>query len=99
MIRVFLCLIWEKFPYYIHSKKFRKKRGVIVQITLKAARTNANLSQRSLAELLHVSDSTLSRWELGLNIIPDNKLDELCNFCHISKRDLILPIRKEKEET
>lgn len=37
----------------------------LVKITLPAARKNANLSQKDLADICHVSESTVYNWENG----------------------------------
>lgn len=60
-----------------------------MQISLKAARINANLSQIQLAELLGVSDSTISRWEKGQTDMPKGLLSEFCKQCHIKEESII----------
>ena len=42
----------------------------MLRITLKAARINANLSQKEAAEQLHISNKTLCNWENGISY-PD----------------------------
>lgn len=37
----------------------------LVKITLPAARKNANLSQKALADICGVSESTVYNWEIG----------------------------------
>ena len=43
-----------------------------------------NLSQRELAEELHISKSTYARWETGEKIIPLTHLVDLCNYANRS---------------
>lgn len=66
----------------------------ITKITLKAARANHNLSQTDMAELLNVSKSTVSRWELGVLKIPDDMLEKYCEICHIKRENIKLKERK-----
>lgn len=61
-----------------------------MELSLKAVRINNNLTQKKLADLINVSSSTLSRWELGELKIPDDKLEEICSICHIKKGDISL---------
>ena len=69
-----------------------------MQLSLKAARTNENLSQQALAKYLGVSSSTLSRWELGEIMIPEEKLIKLCAICHIKKEDIKITLKGSKKE-
>lgn len=39
----------------------------MTRISLKAARTNANISQKEMAKILHVSNTTICNWENGLS--------------------------------
>ena len=61
------------FKYY-----YKKRGGIFVNAKvigehIKEYRKNNNVSQRELAEMLFVSDKTISRWELG-NGLPDIEL-------------------------
>lgn len=47
-------------------------------------RENKELSQRKLAKLLGVSKSTYARWETQEQIIPLQRLNDFCNFFHVS---------------
>lgn len=53
------------------------------QISLKAARVNANLSQQEAAKLLGISKATLQNYESG-NTVPDilmsRKIEDVYNF-------------------
>lgn len=48
-----------------------------IKITMRAARVNANLTQRQLAEACKVSESTVLNWELGKSLPSVRKLPML----------------------
>ena len=48
------------------------------KITLKAARVNANLSQKEAAKLLEIAVSTLRNWEAGKTFPRQNQIVALC---------------------
>lgn len=50
----------------------------MVKITMKAARVNANLSQKAAAKKLGVSNKTLWNWENGVSFPPANKIPLIC---------------------
>lgn len=52
---------------------------------IKIIREMLNLTQREIAEELHISKSTYARWETGEKIIP---LSHLIDLCNLSKRSL-----------
>ncbi len=47
---------------------------------LKEIREDKDLSQADLAKLLKITQPQYSRYELGVNIIPLEKLEQLANF-------------------
>ena len=47
---------------------------------LKALRTEKELTQENLAEVLHVSGRTISRWETGSNMPDIGMLVEIADF-------------------
>ena len=51
-----------------------------MQITLKAARINAGLSQAEAAKKIGVNTMTVARWESGKNDIPVSKFRALCKI-------------------
>lgn len=61
----------------------RKKKGVGMKITLKAARVNADLTQDEVAKSIEKSVSTIQKWESGASF-PDvanvKKLEKLYNI-------------------
>ncbi len=65
---------------------------------IKAIREDSDLTQTEIASILQVSRSAYSLWELGINTIPLNKLNEFCNFFNLSL-DYILEITDVKNYT
>lgn len=65
-----------------------------IKITLEAARVNAGLSQKEVAEHLKVSNKTVCSWESGKTFPSAEKIDALCklynlpydciNFLHVN---------------
>ena len=49
------------------------------KITLEAARVNAGLTQKELAELMGVSNKTVCSWEKGITFPSADKIDALCD--------------------
>lgn len=56
-----------------------------LQLTLKAARVNAGLTQKELAKQMGISEPTLIKWEKGDG--KDIKLGEFEKLCKILKLD------------
>lgn len=52
----------------------------MVKFSLKAARVNANLSQKEAAQRLDISNKTLCSWENGGSFPPANKIPEICDL-------------------
>ena len=70
----------------------------MIRIRIKEIRENNDMSQRSLREVLKVGKSTYSRWETGEQLIPSTRLNEFCNFFHVSM-DYALGISKTDFKT
>ena len=51
-----------------------------MRITLKAARTNKNLTQGDLATALNVTKKTVGAWENGKSMPNVDKIDRLCEI-------------------
>lgn len=51
---------------------------------IKLLRENKNITQQKLAEYLHVSQRTYSRYELGQHDIPTELLIEISNYHGVS---------------
>lgn len=47
-------------------------------------RIENNITQKEIIEILKVSKGTYSAWENGQDIIPLNRLNEVCNYLNIS---------------
>ena len=61
-------------------------------------RKNKNLTQEQLAEILNISDRSVSKWERGLNLPDASLMLELCNILDITVNELLTGeiIKKEK---
>lgn len=51
-----------------------------MRITLKAARTNKNLTQGDVATELNVTKKTVGAWEKGKSMPNVDKIDQLCTL-------------------
>ncbi len=60
----------------------------MAKMTLKAARVNAGLSQKGAAELLKISNCTLSAWEKGRSFPNAEKIMAICEIYGVSYNDL-----------
>lgn len=56
---------------------------------IKGLRKRNGLTQSKLAEIIHVSDKTISKWELGLSVPESDILVKLSEYFNISVEDLI----------
>ena len=70
----------------------------MIRIRIKEIRENNDMSQRSLREVLKVGKSTYSRWEKGEQLITLTRLNEFCNYFHVSM-DYALGISKTDFKT
>jgi transcriptional regulator with XRE-family HTH domain len=52
----------------------------VVKISIRAARVNAGFSQKEAADLLGVSNKTLSNWEKGITFPSAEKIPTLCEL-------------------
>ncbi len=64
---------------------------------LKELRKEKNLTQEKLAEQLHVSNRTVSRWETGSNMPDIGMLVEIADFYDVSIPELINGERKSEK--
>lgn len=62
-----------------------------MKLTLKGARVNAGYTQKEVAELLEVAETTVINWEIGKNKIPAIKLKELSCIYKFKMDDFLLP--------
>ncbi len=63
---------------------------------LKTLRTEKELTQENLAEVLHVSGRTISRWETGSNMPDIGMLVEIADFFDVSIPEIIEGERKSE---
>lgn len=56
---------------------------------IKELRKRNGLTQSNLAEIIHVSDKTISKWELGLSVPESDILMKLSEYFNVSVEDLI----------
>ena len=56
----------------------------MVKITLRAARNNARLTQKEMAEKLGVSNSTVCNWENGVSFPDAEQIDRICDLLGLS---------------
>ena len=61
------------------------------QISLKAARVNANLTQAEVAKRLHKNKQTITNWESGKTKVSAADLLILCDMYKISPSAIRLP--------
>lgn len=61
----------------------------MVQMTLKAARVNAGLTQKEAANELKVSNKTLGKWENGDSIPNAKYIEPICNLYSVSYDNII----------
>ena len=58
------------------------------QITLKAARVNAGLTQSEVAEKLKISTGTLKNWERGKTFPKQPQIEALCELYNVTYDNL-----------
>lgn len=56
----------------------------MLKISLEAARVNAGLSQKEVANALGVSNKTVSGWEKGKSLPNAERIAQLCDLYKIS---------------
>lgn len=61
----------------------------MVKMTLRAARVNAGLKQKEVAEILEISNKTLSSWESGNSYPRADQVAKLCSLYHLTYDDII----------
>lgn len=59
------------------------------RISLKAARVNANLSQKEVATKLNISNKTICSWENGMSMPKADQIAKLCELYGVSYDMLI----------
>ena len=61
----------------------------MARMTLRAARVNAELDQKTAAKTLGISNKTLSAWESGKSYPKADKLQAICDVYGVAFDDLI----------
>lgn len=61
------------------------------QITLKAARVNAGLTQTDVAKAIGKSKSTVLKWEKGKCDIDIKSFYKMCKLYHVTPELILLP--------
>lgn len=67
-----------------------------MQVSIAAARVNANLTQKELAEKLGVSNTSVVAWENGQREIPLRHLQALAELSGLSISDIFVPLKSHK---
>ena len=75
--------------YFCYALRVIKIKGDKMKITLKAARTNANLTQAQAAKKLCVSKSTIANWEKGKSFPSIQKVYDVERIYGITYDDII----------
>lgn len=71
----------------------------MLKITLEAARVNAGLSQKTAAQMLSISNTTLGKWEKGESFPTADKIPEICGLYGVHYDDInFLPKRSLKAD-
>ena len=62
-----------------------------MQISMKAARHNANMTQHEMAEKMGVTVATVSHWEKGKRDLSAKDFAKFCDIVGMSRDDIFLP--------
>lgn len=62
-----------------------------LQISLAAARVNANMTQEDVAKKMQVSKQTVVNWEKGKTVLKIPQIDMLSRIYQIPQDNLFLP--------
>lgn len=62
-----------------------------MKMTLKGARVNAGYTQKEIANLIGVNETTIVNWESGNTAITAKHLLSLCNLYKMAMDDILLP--------
>lgn len=65
----------------------------MAQMTLKAARVNAGLTQEKAAKEIGISVSTLKNWENGISFPKQPHIMKLCNVYNVNYDDIFFDSR------
>lgn len=62
-----------------------------LQISLAAARVNARLTQKQVAQKMHISKQTLVNWEKGVTYPKPAYFEMLCRIYGLERENIFLP--------
>lgn len=69
-----------------------------MQVSMKAMRVNARLTQNYVATAIGVTEKTLQNWESGVSAPDAIQFAQLCNLYKCSRDDIFLPDSLAKSE-
>lgn len=69
-----------------------------MQLSMKAARVNAGLTQTDIATLCGVSRVSVKNWENGISVPRADSFIKFCNACDIDPKYIFLPCGLRKAE-
>lgn len=64
-----------------------------IQISLKAARVNAGMTQEEVAKAMHISKQTIINWEKGKTTPAIADIEMISKLYKISRENIFLPIK------
>ena len=65
------------------------------KIKLKAARVNAEMTAKDVAENIGKTEKTVLNWENGITAIPAEQFNNLCKLYNIKSDHVEIPILKD----
>lgn len=60
----------------------------MLKISMRAARVNANISQKEMAKRMNKSQSTVMFWEQGKKVPRVDELKQYCDICGCDPSDI-----------
>ena len=80
-------------PIWLYGEINKEVRKILsdLQISLAAARVNANMTQEDVAGKMKISKQTLLNWEKGKVIPKPAQLEMMCRLYNISVDNIFLP--------
>ena len=69
-----------------------------MQVSFKAMRVNANLTQKAVADALGITERTLQNWENGVSAPDAVQFANICKLYQCSRDDIFLPDKLAKSE-
>lgn len=69
-----------------------------MQISLAAARVNAEMTQDDVAKKMGLTRATIIAWEKGKKILKIWELDALCKIYGVTREDIFLPYDSTKSK-